>query len=259
MMQGRTISSDELLESMRLTDFCPVFKVDETTVVKSGDSVRFAEAAALKLVRERTSIPVPEVYNVYKDEASGHVHIIMEFIEGDVLDKVWDQFDRNQKDEVIQQLHGIFVELRNIKGTFIGSVDGTSCEDQVFSDELGAYGPYEDETAFNNGLVTAMERSQQGAWVVTLSDIVLNTLKNHEIVMSHGDISPRNIIVRGTKVVAILDWEMSGFYPEYWDYIKSLYKPAWESGWIKDKVTDKILRPYYTELAVMLHVHNITW
>lgn len=77
--------------------------------------------------------------------------------------------------------------------------------------------------------------------------------------MSHGDISPRNILVRGTKVVAILDWEMSGFYPEYWDYVKSVYKPAWESGCIKDKVAERILPPYYAELAVMLHVHNMTW
>ncbi|RMZ88864.1 hypothetical protein DV736_g3907, partial [Chaetothyriales sp. CBS 134916] len=258
-MQDRTVTSDELSESRRMADFCPVFKVDETTVVKSGDSVRFAEAAALRLVREQTSIPVPEVHNVYRDEASGHVRIVMEFIEGDVLDEVWEQFGRNQKDEVIQQLRGFFAQLRGIQGTFIGSVDGTACEDPLFTDQLGAYGPYEDEPAFNKGIVKALESSSQGAWAVTISDVVLDTLKDHNIVMSHGDISPRNILVRGTKVVAILDWEMSGFYPEYWDYVKSLYKPAWESGWIKDKVAERILRPYYAELAVMLHVHNMTW
>jgi len=70
-----------------MADFCPVFKVDETTVVKSGDSVRFAEAAALRLV--------PEVHNVYREEASGHVRIVMKFIEGDVLNEVWEQFNRN--------------------------------------------------------------------------------------------------------------------------------------------------------------------
>jgi len=63
-----------------------------------------------------------------------------------------------------------------------------------------------------------LESSLQGAWAVTISDAVLDTLKDHDIVMSHGDISPRNILVRGTKVVAILDWEMLGFYPENWDH-----------------------------------------
>lgn len=71
--------------------------------------------------------------------------------------------------------------------------------------------------------------------------------------------SPRKSIIRGTKAVAILNWEKSGFYPEYWENVKSLYKPTRESGWIKDKVTDEILRPCYTEGAVMLHVHKIAW
>ena len=52
-------------------------------------------------------------------------------------------------------------------------------------------------------------------------------LKGHAIVLTHGDMSPRNIIVQGTKVVALLDWEMAGYYPEYWEYTKALYRPAW--------------------------------
>ncbi|KAF2684256.1 hypothetical protein K458DRAFT_389462 [Lentithecium fluviatile CBS 122367] len=40
---------------------------------------------------------------------------------------------------------------------FIGSVNGDTCEDLLFTDEIGAYGPYEDETAFNQGIVTAVK------------------------------------------------------------------------------------------------------
>jgi hypothetical protein len=50
-------------------------KVDANTVVKTGDSVRLAEAAAMKLVRERTTIPLPKVYNAYTDSTTGHVRI----------------------------------------------------------------------------------------------------------------------------------------------------------------------------------------
>jgi aminoglycoside phosphotransferase (APT) family kinase protein len=55
---------------------------------------------------------------------------------------------------------------------------------------------------------------------------MVGALKYHEIVLTHGDISPRNILVQGSKVVAILNWEMSGHYPEYWDYVKTLFRPA---------------------------------
>ncbi|RAH70030.1 uncharacterized protein BO66DRAFT_438735 [Aspergillus aculeatinus CBS 121060] len=45
---------------------------------------------------------------------------------------------------------------------------------------------------------------------------------NHEIVFTHGDFAPRNILVEGDRVTAVLDWEDAGWYPEYWEYIKAM-------------------------------------
>lgn len=84
-MDGRGITPEELAKAERFGDFIPVYKVDGSTVVKTGDSVRFAEAEAMRLVREKTTIPVPKIYNAYTDSDSGHVRIVMEFIEGDCL------------------------------------------------------------------------------------------------------------------------------------------------------------------------------
>ena len=36
---------------------------------------------------------------------------------------------------------------------------------------------------------------------------------NEPFVLVHGDFNGRNIMVQGTKVVAVLDWEFSGAYP----------------------------------------------
>jgi thiamine kinase-like enzyme len=81
----------------------------------------------------------------------------------------------------------------------------------------------------------------------------------HEIVLTHADLSPRNIIVKGDKVVGILDWEMAGFYPEYWKYVKAMYHPDWQSRWITDGTLDVILKPFYLEHAVMLHMQEVVW
>ncbi|ERS99120.1 hypothetical protein HMPREF1624_04316 [Sporothrix schenckii ATCC 58251] len=43
----------------------------------------------MKFVAEHTSIPVPEVHNVYRDAKSSHARIVMEYIDGDRLDSVW--------------------------------------------------------------------------------------------------------------------------------------------------------------------------
>lgn len=255
-MELRTVSAEELAQAQRFEDNVPVYRVDAKTVVKTGDCVRLAEAAAMILVRKQTSIPVPEVYNAYTDPATGRARIVMEFIEGERLAEAWEHFDAEQKQHVLDQLRGFMLQLRNIKGTFIGSVDGTYCEDQLFTEDLGAYGPYESEADFNQGIITALKDIMASGWVDTVCNMVA-ALKGHEIVMTHGDLAPRNILVQGTKVVAVLDWEFSGFYPEYWEYVKALYRPAWEGRWIKDSAVDRILMPYMEELAVMLHVNSV--
>lgn len=255
-MKERVISAAELAKAERLGQLCAVYKVDATTIVKSSDSVRLSEAATMKFVQAHTTIPVPEVYNAYRDPETGHTRIIMQLVEGDCLEDVWDKFDESQKQSIIDQLRGFFTQMRNIKGPFVGCIDGTACEDNIFTDL--SYGPYENEDQFNEGIVRALKGCRQGSWVDLVCEMV-RTFKDHEIVFTHGDFAPRNILVQGTKVVAVLDWEMSGFYPEYWEYVKALWRPTWQSGWVKEKVTDQILKPYLTELAVVWHTREITW
>lgn len=60
---------------------------------------------------------------------------------------------------------------------------------------------------------------------------------NHRVVMTHGDLHPRNIMVKwitsgpdvgpsdGNKelvVTSLIDWEMGGWYPEYWEFVKAV-------------------------------------
>jgi len=258
-MEERVVTAYELAKAKRFGKFCPVFKIDATTIVKTGDSVRLTEAETMRFVREHTTVPVPKVYNAYKDEETGHVRIVMEFIEGDRLEDMWDKFDISEKKAITEQLHDYFFQLRKIKGPFVGCIDGTACEDQLFTDELGGYGPYGNEWEFNQGIVTALKRSQQGPWVDMVCGMILSSLKNHEIVLTHGDFAPRNILVQGAKVVAILDWELSGYYPEYWEYVKALWRPPWQTGWIKDEAVNQVLDNYLMELAVVWHIRDIIW
>lgn len=95
-MDGRIITPEELSKAEKFGDFNPVYKVDKHTIVKTGDSVRLAEAEAIRLVRSKTTIPVPKIYNAYTDNDSGHVRIVMEFIEGDSLANVWGKLEANQ-------------------------------------------------------------------------------------------------------------------------------------------------------------------
>lgn len=238
--------------------FSNVYKLNEHTVVKFGDAVRMAEAAALRFVRQRTSIPVPEVFDAYVPDGNKNGCIVMEYIDGKRLDEVWDSYDEAQKEGIISQLRGYFNELRSIQGTFVGSVDGTHCEDQFFSDDRTAYGPFDSEAAFNDGLIRAVRARGSHSW----ADMVVRFIKalpSHRIVFTHNDLAPRNILVRDAKVVAIVDWELSGFYPEYWEYVKAYFWPDWQSPWVTERIVDKIIDPFVLELGYMLHARDIIW
>ncbi|KAK4457272.1 hypothetical protein QBC42DRAFT_318685 [Cladorrhinum samala] len=57
-----------------------------------------SEANTMRFVRDRTSIPIPEVYNAYVDDKPGQVRVIMEFVEGTPLEKAWPEFFPEQKE-----------------------------------------------------------------------------------------------------------------------------------------------------------------
>lgn len=210
-----------------------------------------SEAATMRFIRERAMIPVPTVYNAYMDGDSGKGWIVMEFIPGDNLEKVWDNYTDTEKESVISQLRGYLGKLRQTKGTFIGSVDGAPCNDLYFDSTPDGYGPFSNEEEFNRGIVKALKEAVPHDRVDFTCDIWFEVMKGHEVFMTHNDLDPRNILVRGSEIVALLDWELSGFYPEYWEYCKAMRRPAWESGWIRDRALESVLEPYRKELSVM--------
>ncbi|KAI2615881.1 kinase-like protein [Hypoxylon sp. NC1633] len=256
---ARVISQDQLSRAERFGEFTPVYKIDSRTVVKSSRDIRLAEAETMRFVRNNTTIPVPEVYNAYKDEESGHTRIIMEFVDGKELEEAWDAYSSQDKESVIAQLHGYMEELRSLKGTFIGAIDGSWCDDHFFDDDRGGYGPFKDEEDFNRGIVKALKQDRSQVHIDVTCDILLDTMKGHEIVFTHNDFAPRNILVQGSKVVAILDWELAGYYPDYWEYCKAMRRPDWESGWIRERTLDKILKPWLKELSVIWNTIEIIW
>lgn len=51
-------------------------------------------------------------------------------------------------------------------------------------------------------------------------------------------------MVENGRVTGILDWEFSGWYPEYWEFSRALHVWKWQNDWIDYLV--KILEPYYS-------------
>ena len=255
------ITRDLLSRSARFAaDASPhVYHIDEETVVKTGDGVRLQEAATMQFVRDRTSIPVPRILDSFVRNENQHACIVMEYVKGETLDKVWPELTESQKTSIIQELKGYWEQLRSIEGSFIGCIDRTRCEDQFFNrDEPDASGPFNAEAEFREGIKAALRSRAANSWTEMITKFV-DAIPPAGIVLTHNDFAPRNILIRDAKVVAIIDWELAGFYPEYWEYVKALFWPDWQSPWIEEGIVGWVLKPYVTELALLLHAREIIW
>lgn len=81
-------------------------------------------------------------------------------------------------------------------------------------------GPFDTEKDFHDFFVEKDNESLPPLF----KRYVRETLRDdHEIHFAHGDFSPRNIHVdENGHVLAVLDWERAGWYPEYWDHNRIL-------------------------------------
>ncbi|KAL2816967.1 kinase-like domain-containing protein [Aspergillus granulosus] len=192
-----------------------VVRVSNNLVVKSGN-LRPHEAQTLRFIATNTTIPVPKVHDV-RWENDQVAAIVMEYMPGKRLDEAWDTLDSTQKLSIVDELHSYINQLRNLKGDYIGAIDrGKAIIGQLASIEGG---PFDSEQQFNEFIL--------GDIVKSAPDLLRHYAKftlmdNHEIVFTHADFAPRNILVEGGRVTAILDWEYAGWYPEHWEYIQAL-------------------------------------
>jgi len=71
------------------------------------------------------------------------------------------------------------------------------------------------------------------------------------IYLTHGDLHRGNIIVSGTpgarKIVAVVDWEQAGWYPEYWEYCKALIAEPYDQEWRAANWVDLAFLSYMDE------------
>lgn len=200
-----------------------MFKIDDTTVYKlrvnmqGPDTAHIQqEALALQLVRAHTSIPVPRVYRVLED-AGCHL-IVMDYIEGQRLDKAWPTLSFWQKCNVAWTIRGYIRQLRRIPTNSstrpgpLGPEPGR-CYGLIFDDAEA--GPFENVADFFH-LVHKSVYGQQSRTDHTQRQY---HPESQQFVFTHEDLNTRNIILGTDGKVWLIDWDWSGFYPIYFEYL----------------------------------------
>jgi serine/threonine protein kinase len=203
-------------------------RVGQHTLIKFG-WVERSEAEAMQFVAENTSIPVPKVHKVY--QLRGSTYIVMEYVEGK-SGRAWSTFSESVKKQVIADLKGYIAELRALRpmdSSAVSSVSGGPIYDHRIGGVSGN-GPFSNHEDFH-----AFLRLNWPLHACTgeLEPIQVAHGLKHTSKFTHGDLVPRNVIIRDGRVAAIIDWDCAGVYPEYWEYTKAHFAPFAPPDWIE--------------------------
>eukprot|EP00177_Eucheuma_denticulatum_P006379 GFKZ01011638.1.p1 GENE.GFKZ01011638.1~~GFKZ01011638.1.p1 ORF type:complete len:279 (-),score=19.23 GFKZ01011638.1:938-1774(-) len=231
-----------------------VVSVQDKVVVKYGYNVRRIEADAMEFVSSQTSMPVPKVFGSFTCD-DGRTYIVMEFVQGETLEKMWPSLSEDEKQELALQLRAHLNDVRKLKGRYIGALSRLPC--MVCSLQGSSKGPFSTEKELNEALVQQYEQSRPGYFGSMLRKMLKDS---HEIMFSHSDLHMRNILVRHKQIVAVLDWECAGFFPEYWEYAHAYMSVKWNSSTLSDWAlfVQACLSPYPSQAAtVALIVHGM--
>lgn len=197
---------------------CKILEINASTVLKVGPTVQMGEAEALCLLKKRTSVPVPDLFNAYTIGEFGF--ILMSKIPGLSLERCWKTLTRDAKVSIVQQLGGFIHEWRQIEGPLFGSIDGGPCEDVLFQHSWDAkprrYGPFSTREEFNQGVVEALRYSRPNGKLTARDEplaerILASSSQDDRKVLTHGDLHQSNIMVNGDVVTGIIDWGAAGY------------------------------------------------
>ncbi|KAI1952927.1 hypothetical protein LOZ57_001011 [Ophidiomyces ophidiicola] len=172
-----------------------VVRISHNLILKSGGRVLPRETRTLQLIAKRTSLRVPRVYRTFQVKEQGRQfgtrgHIIMDYIDGKNLGDCWKQLTGRQKDDIVCQAVG-----------------------QLFSD-FGA-GPFDS----NSDMEAWFNRKLAFCQRINKAPPEIPPFEFSKFVMTHQDISPRNIILDASEKIWLVDWADSGAFP-----------PAFERG-----------------------------
>jgi aminoglycoside phosphotransferase (APT) family kinase protein len=138
------------------------------------------------------------------------------------------------KQAIVRQLNRIFTEVRNIPSPGIfGSISGSQLEHRFFPSsqkDSAVTGPFQEEKGFATAMAIRGQKNWEGtryrAWVSEfLARHLPTVLSGHTSVFTHADLQRKNILISknvsedgetsSLYVNAIVDWETSGWYPNF--------------------------------------------
>ncbi|KAF1983629.1 hypothetical protein K402DRAFT_448038 [Aulographum hederae CBS 113979] len=201
----------------------------------------------------RTSVPVPKLFAAY---AYGPLDRDVDDFGSEDLAKSWGKCTPAEKQMISTDLKTHMTELRSLTAAgYIGSVHDGPVTDVILEWSTNCRGPFKSEEGFNatiSDTFVAKSKGQVGPYIRGMLDA-----HKHGIVFTHGDLRPDNILVKNGRVTAIVVWEMAGWYPDYWEFVKAFWLETFADDWASCLLG--VLTPCYCEQLIYAKLMSVLW
>lgn len=180
----------------------------------------------------------------------------MVLIPGLPLTDTWTRMSEEAQTTTQRDLSRCLSELRAIQApetTFIGSCIGGPAYDHRLNNGLPC-GPFISVCEFHDFLVTPVKRCPRPELVVSYRQQLAD---NYKVMFTHADLCGDHILVEPStgKITGIIDWEMAGWRPEYWEYTKSLFGNRYMQWW--KVLIGEFLDHFPAKLQIEQHAHQL--
>ncbi|OJJ66773.1 hypothetical protein ASPBRDRAFT_79060 [Aspergillus brasiliensis CBS 101740] len=217
-------------------------------------AVQLSEAQCLYAIRQflEDDIPVPEVYGWLTE---GNIkYIYMEYVNGTSLEQAWPTMAHEDKASICRDLRGIFQSLRQVEldpeDPFAKSRKRPLYDRALHVNYMHEAGPFATVRDFHAWFTFLPRRRMSDPYSVPVEPFRHDLPDECAIRLTHNDLHRSNIMITSTppyRVLAVIDWEQSGWLPEYWESRKA--------QWTADRV-----EPWSTTyLPMILDQFASTW
>jgi len=253
-----TVSNEELISLGKTSPV--IYSLGPTKIVrlslnlllKFGDAIQMQEVEAMKCALSRTTVRTPKLHRYFFTESNSGIsdhcgYIVMDYVEGDILFRIWDSTDQEKREDIIRQVTDIVSQLQAVRFDKPGPLGGGRCRGFWFT-EYDA-GPFENKEEFNAWLTHKLEISK----MVGQAKKDLPPFNFNSFVLVHHDLNPMNLMLDPSGNVWIIDWGAAGAYPP-------IFEAATMSARSRFPEFSELLLPHiYNNAEEIQHLMNILW
>ncbi|KAF8956625.1 kinase-like domain-containing protein [Flammula alnicola] len=235
------------------------FRLPFGLYAKVGYNVLMAEANVMRYLKAHTTMLIPSVVDAIPVPSGAF--IVMTRLDGEPLLGKLEEMSEQQLASFAEDLKSNFAQLRAVPqpkdGPRISGWGGGNL--RAGRIESTRIGPFSTERDLYDYMISMSHIMEQERLKVVARELHSTP---HQIVLSHGDIHPTNLLVdRNNKLSGIIDWECCAWMPDYWDWT-NLHFPSGKDGYPEWKVVmNTVFGTYPDALKVEMELwkYNDPW